>query len=333
MNRDTRDTIIVIVAAAALVGVVFSGMFVYSGVWPPFSVVESGSMQHSDRAELGIIDTGDMVVVRTMDKDDTIVSYVEGYSSGYSRFGEYGDVIVYERGGGKNPVIHRPIIWLDYNADGTWSAPSLKNYPHWYIVDSTDNIIPDPDYMSISERLVLENIGFSNKSASLDLRTGSALSTTKQSGYATMGDSVGNYTFDQTGGIIDRLVSKEMIRYTAGLEIPWVGSLKLLFTGKNVDQIPPNSVPSMIVCAVALINILVVLFAFLDWLDSRRPYDEDGSEEGSGSSENETNDEQENENSKEKGKEDPHPSISIGEWLREDSNRSSDENEEPDKGE
>ena len=318
VNRDTRDMVIVIVAAVATVGIVFSGMFVYSGVWPPFSVVESGSMQHSDRAELGIIDTGDMVIVRTMDKDDTIVSYVEGYSSGYSRFGEYGDVIVYERGGGKNPVIHRPIIWLDYNeTSSTWSAPSLENYPYWYITNDTGDVIPDPDYMDISGRLVVENIGFSNKSAALDLRTGSTLSTIGQSGYATMGDSIGNFTFDQSGGIIDRFVSKDMIMYTAGAEIPWVGSLKLYFTGKNIDQIPPNSIPSIIVCAIALINIFVVLFAFLDWLESRRPYNDGDTDQ---------------QDPEEGGEEAPHPSISIGEWLREDSNRSSDEIEEPDKG-
>ena len=325
--------IIVIVAAVSVVGLVFSGMYAYSGVWPPFSVVESGSMQHSDRAELGIIDTGDMVVVRTLDKDDTIVSYVEGYSSGYSRFGEYGDVIVYERGGGKNPVIHRPIVWLEYNeTSDTWSAPSLKEYPYW----SVTGVEPeDLDPMNIVGRLTLYDIGFLKKTADIDLTFNSSLWNTKQSGYATMGDSKGNYTFDQTGGIIDRFVSMDMIKYTAGLEIPWVGSLKLLFTNKNVEQIPPNSIPSIIVCAVALINILVVVFAFLGWLESRRPYDddEDGWEEGPEIGNGHDNG-QENESSEEEGEEDPHPSISIGEWLKEDSRRrSSDENEEPDKGE
>jgi len=301
VKKDTRDVIIVMVAAVAMVGVVFSGLFVYSGTWPPFSVVESGSMQHSDRAELGVIDTGDMVVVRTLDKHGQITTYVEGYHTGYRTFGEYGDVIVYERGGGKNPVIHRPIIWIDYNGDGTWSAPSLANYPYWYILDLTTNEpIDDPDHMKMSGKLVLEKIGFSDKAPYLELNPFTA--SFKESGYATMGDNpVTNRNFDQNGveGMKGRLVTKDMVLYTAGFEIPWVGSLKLYFTGKNVDQIPPNSIPNIIVSVVCLITILVVLFAFLDWMDSRRPYDED--------------------------EEDPHPFISIGEWLREDSLRCSDD--------
>ena len=316
VKRDTRDIIIVIVAAVAAVGVVFGGMYAYSGTWPPFSVVESGSMQHSDRAELGVIDTGDMVIVRTMDKDSDIVSYVEGYVSGYSRFGEYGDVIVYRRVG-DNPVIHRPIVWLEHNADGTWSAPSLKDYPHWYVKDAANVIVADPDPMNISGTLTIENVGFSNKSVDINLNPSSSLM--KKSGYATMGDSVRNNKFDQTGGIINSLVSRDMILYTAGMEIPWFGSVKLLLTGKNVDQIPPNSIPNVIVCVVCFVTVLTVLFASLDWWETRRPYDEECEEP---EDENESGDE-----------EDPHPSISIGEWLREDSRRCSDEIEEPDKGE
>jgi hypothetical protein len=323
VNRDTRDTIIVVIVAMATVGVAFSGMFVYSGVWPPFSVVESGSMQHSERSELGIIDTGDMVIVRTMDKNDTVVSYVEGYVKDYSRFGEYGDVIIYERGGGRNPVIHRPIVWLDYNpvTEG-WAAPTLADYPYWYVVGVPEHEL---NPMNISGILVIYNVGFSNKEVFLNLNKDSPLTKTEKSGYATMGDSVGNNTFDQNGGIVDTFVSMDMIKYTAGLEIPWIGSLKLLITGKNVEQIPPNSIPCIIVCAIALVNALVVLFAFLYWFDARNRYDDENDDEN--------DNEEVNERTEENGDEAPHPSVSIGEWLKEDSSRSSDEIKEPDKGE
>ena len=61
-----------------------------------------------------------MVLVKDKNKCD-IISYVEGSQTGYSTFGDYGNVIVYYRDSG-NPVIHRAFLWLDYN-NGIWSAP------------------------------------------------------------------------------------------------------------------------------------------------------------------------------------------------------------------
>ena len=79
-------------------------MVIHSGFGTPFSVVMSESMQHDDtRSQIGCIDTGDVVIVQSPEKAD-IVSYVEGTITGYSTFGDYGSVIIYERGNGHNPV-------------------------------------------------------------------------------------------------------------------------------------------------------------------------------------------------------------------------------------
>jgi signal peptidase len=123
MRTEDRNTIIVIVIAVVIIIGGWAVISVSSGVKPPFTVVESHSMQHCSNtdheSEIGIIDTGDLILVKNPDKTD-ITSYVEGYQNGYEQFGDYGDVIVYKRPSG-NPVIHRAFIWLNYNGDGTWT--------------------------------------------------------------------------------------------------------------------------------------------------------------------------------------------------------------------
>ena len=127
MKDDSKGMLFILIAAVIAVVVIVSGLFAYSGMNRPLTVVESYSMQHSDDTSyLGIIDTGDMAVMVSPDKR-SVTTFVEGHQSGYSKFGAYGDVIIYYRDTG-NPVIHRAIIWLDYE-DGKWSAPSLKDYP------------------------------------------------------------------------------------------------------------------------------------------------------------------------------------------------------------
>lgn len=269
MKKDTRDIIVVMGAALAVVTVIFSSVFVYSGVWPPFSVVESGSMQHGEESRIGVIDTGDMVVVRDKSKVD-ITSYVEGYKSGYSRFGEYGDVIIYQRLDSGNPIIHRAILWLEYS-EGKWSAPSLEGY-----VDREGNALwsnegnTDPNDMR--GELTLYDIGYSSKTASIKLDT-----LYNISGYLTMGDNgVTNMDFDQNASFSNRtLVSEDRIKYVAGFEIPWIGSIKLYATGTNVDLIPPNSIPSMVLTGIGMICIFAALFVVIDYINWYRNRDEE----------------------------------------------------------
>ena len=65
--------------------IVFLLTFAYSGNWPPMVVIESGSMEHDNNplyseprySHIGIIDTGDLVIVKQAEKKD-IVTYLEG---------------------------------------------------------------------------------------------------------------------------------------------------------------------------------------------------------------------------------------------------------------
>ncbi len=87
MDRKTRSKIIAVAIIALLFFGIYAGVEAYSGHDSPYSTVTSKSMQHEDgRSQLGVIDTGDMVLVRDKSKTQ-IVSYLEGRSTGYSTFG------------------------------------------------------------------------------------------------------------------------------------------------------------------------------------------------------------------------------------------------------
>ena len=249
MNETVRETIIAFGVVALIMGVGLGGMFIYSGQITPYSVVVSGSMQHSDQSSVGVIDTGDVIAVRDLDRIGGIAgirSYVDGYHENYSKFGEFGDVIIYERGGNQNAVIHRAILWLDWNGT-SWDAPSLNGFPGWSVTSGNDD---GTEMMGV---LTMTEIGFSKKTVSLDLDT-----LPKMDGFATMGDSKKNAGFDQTLYIANGLIGENRIKYVAGFEIPWIGAIKMhLENNPNVSQIPSNSIPSLVASMVCVIIAII----------------------------------------------------------------------------
>lgn len=265
MNRSDRNLIIAIGVVFVIVVGGFVGTIMYTGMTTPFSVVMSQSMQHSQtESEIGVIDTGDVVMV--MDPSKTqIYSYVEGTQNGHSSFGDYGSVIIYDRGSNYNPVIHRAIVWLDYNpGTDTWSAPSLDGYAGtWYCEDETGKRVQNPDPYNITGTLVFEDITVSGKDVEINVD-----SLNKHSGYLTMGDNTRNNYFDQVSipGVQHDLVSMDDIRSVPFLEIPWLGTLKILISngGENLEYVT-NSLPSLIMC-------IIVIFGFLMLLDGLTLY-------------------------------------------------------------
>ena len=251
MNETIRDTILAFGVVAVIMAVGLGGMFFYSGQITPYSVVISGSMQHGDQSSVGVIDTGDVIVVRDLDKIggiDGIRSYVDGYHENYSKFGEFGDVIIYERGGNQNAVIHRAILWLDWNGT-SWDAPSLDGFPGWSVTSG------NPDGTGMNGVLTMTEIGFSKKTVSLDLDT-----LPRIDGFATMGDSKKNAGFDQTLHIANGLIGENRIKYVAGFEIPWIGAIKMHLDGNpNVSQIPSNSIPNLVASMVCVIIAIIGL--------------------------------------------------------------------------
>ncbi len=247
MNRTTK----ILVIAAAVILVIVGSAFVFvkstSGLGNPISVVTSYSMQHdNERSQIGIIDTGDAVFIQSA-SNTTLESYYESLKTGYKSFGDYGSVIIYNRGTDQNPVIHRAIVWIEYNGDGTWSAPSLADYSNWSCSKSTD-------CLRLSGYLEFEGITQSQKTVGINLDNFSK----KQSGFLTMGDNpVSNKSLDQSG-IIGYPISMDDIRAVACVELPWIGTLKLMMNeyAGNVVNHSMNSVYCLIMLFVSVFSLI-----------------------------------------------------------------------------
>jgi len=257
--------IIIVIVAGVVIISIFGGISMASGVNPFQTVVESKSMQHGPESRIGVIDTGDVVILKNKDKVD-IQTYVDGYHTGHKTFGMYGDVIIYERvqePGAKqlNPVIHRAILWLEYNYDGTWRAPSLEHYPYGTHWECKDGSVEKSNYMALSGELVFKGLGHAGNKAPRVLL--SALLGEKgdwaTSGYLTMGDN--NDGMDQPSNItgVNGLIPKDRIKSVAWFEVPWVGAIKMELNGQGAAL--RAYVPNTWGCLIAA--IMLVLFSLV----------------------------------------------------------------------
>lgn len=268
MEKDIRDMLIIIGVVFVAIVIVAVAVMNYSGLSSPLTVVESNSMQHSvDESQISVIDTGDMVIMVSPEKK-SVVTYVEGTKTGYEKFGSYGDVIIYKRGESKNPVIHRAIIELIYNGDDTWSAPSLEGYQGEWDNDG------HKDYTSMTGTFTMYGLGWRELPASINLDN-----LPKHSGYLTNGDNntIGNATyFDQATSIAATLgpIQQKDIKSIAGMEIPWVGCIKLYLNDKNVNMIPKNSLPCLIIAVVDIIMLFLMLSTMISIFEARRDFEE-----------------------------------------------------------
>ena len=262
MENDSKGLVMTVVSVVIAVIIAVSALYVYSGMSRPLTVVESNSMQHSmDTSYLGIIDTGDMVIMVSPDKH-SVTTFVEGRQNGYSEFGAYGDVVIYYRDNGKNPVIHRAMLWLDYS-EGKWSAPSLENYPS----DLWEN---EGTWNDLRGILTLKDLPYLDTTIqlSIDLDTMSSDENLAHSGYLTKGDK--NNYFDQSVSIHPGPVEKDDLKAIAGMEIPWLGCIKLLVNHKNVDMIANNSVPCLIVFFIDIVMLMIMLNVVSECIHSIR---------------------------------------------------------------
>ena len=257
MLSDKKRMVMGFGIIVAIIAGGYAGLVISTGFNAPFSVVMSQSMQHDTYAQLGIIDTGDIMVIKSPEKYGEITSYIDAVKEGEDdekHYGDYGNVIIYDRNNGRNPVIHRAILWVDYDVStGKWSAPSLEGYEgNWYCVYEGKRYT---DYTDLKGTLYLEDITVSNKNVNV---TFSKLQ--ENSGFLTLGDNpTGNKEFDQTSGIINHPISLEDIRSIPVHEIPFFGSIKILLKngGDNLEYVP-NSIPSFLMIVILLFGIIML---------------------------------------------------------------------------
>ena len=87
----------------AVVGGIALALFLISGTWPAVVTIESQSMDPHMKI-------GDLVVVVQKDRYGELQTRVQGNTTGYKKFEDYGDVIIYQPNGAKNPVVPIPFL-------------------------------------------------------------------------------------------------------------------------------------------------------------------------------------------------------------------------------
>jgi signal peptidase I len=228
--REFLWVVIVVGAIAAL-------LFAVSGTWPAVVTIESESM-------VPHMNVGDLVFVVQADRFGPLQSWTEGKESGYTKFGDYGDVIIYNPNGGTkspipfigglHPIIHRAMVYEEPNSTlVAYVNPSGgKHSPTTYIPITKENytaqgsIIPSPD----------PDIGFIVPLNSTDTH----------GGYITKGDN--NWRSDQGSG----LSHYTSIGAIEPVKPEWIVG-KALFTVPLVGYLPLNIIP------VAIIIILLII--------------------------------------------------------------------------
>lgn len=250
--------------ALLFVILVLLAMFAYTGLWPPLVVVESNSMMHGEDnlSHIGTIDTGDLVLVKKVDKVSEVETYVDGLSSGHKTYGDYGDVVIYKRGGSDTitPIIHRAIIYLEINADGqSYRSESLSSAPsdRWWTADAADT------WDRLTSTLSITHVGYKDLTVAVDI--GNMISS-HRSGFITKGDH--NSQTDQYAR--GEPVDLTWIVGKARGEIPWFGLLKLWTTDSLGSPAPPNSVTNLWIALGAIVVIPIAIDISMTIIERRK---------------------------------------------------------------
>jgi len=242
-----------VLVALFLVFIILMALWVYTGQWfsAPMVAIESGSMMHPNEpfGRIGTIDAGDMVfLVKVNQKSDVVPNALKQENS--VQYLNYGDVIVYKPYGDetRDQIIHRAMAWVTYNTE--YNTFTVEGYEKTN-TNVTSITIPELNL----NRFVPKN---------------------PHSGFITKGDNpFTNPTTDQEGGICDELIKVEWISGKGRGELPWIGTLNLIFNdivgGKSTLQnVPGDSITCLIILIVILVSIPVSLDIYGYYKEKRK---------------------------------------------------------------
>jgi signal peptidase len=260
--------------AALIVGIILLSLFLYTGNWPPMVVVESQSMQHSDdESFVGVIDTGDLVLVQDVHSTSDIITYVEGQATGYSTYGEFGDVIIFKKDGnmeGKS-IIHRALVRLDWNeSSGTIDIPDLDD-EKWELGEDWSGTTGGGDNVTspygLDGTITLHDVGYGDVTVTLLMSSYKTQVPANFSGSAFI--TMGDHNIQGSMGSPDHsIVRLEWIEGRARGEIPWFGLMKLtLFkdpgapccSGWGDSAAPLNSWDALLISIVLIVAVPIAL--------------------------------------------------------------------------
>jgi len=246
VEKDTLDSIKALLIAVIAIALIFIALFAYSGIWPPLVIVESSSMQHGNQWQYGVINTGDIVLVKKVTSASNIITYVQGRETGYKTYGDYGNVIIYTAPSGKS-IIHRAIFYVTWNNTVPVIIGEQKASSFMIIY---------------GEDVIIKNMGFLHRTLLVNLAP-----YVGQSGFVTMGDNnlaslpLSNFqgymvceAADENVGISSSLVNMHMIEGLAQGWLPWFGDIKLIASG-NTQYIPSDSYYYLAISLIILFSI------------------------------------------------------------------------------
>jgi signal peptidase len=201
------------VGTVVLIGLV---LFAVSGLWPPLVAVESGSMEpHMYKGDLVFVMDEQRFPPDQAAANTGVVTYRgamqvdanDDSKRGYRSFGEYGNVVVYERDGtdGK-PIIHRAMLVVEEGEEWVDRA----NQSHLGGATTCEEVYSCP--------------------APYD-------------GFITKGDA--NQYYDQSNRMrLSGVVKPEWIKGRAKARVPWLGHVRLLFGAAGASGTGGDAVAS-----------------------------------------------------------------------------------------
>lgn len=208
-------------------------LMAFSAKLPPISVVESGSMQHSDVWLPGTINTGDMIMQKKVANPlAQVTTYVQGRTSNISSYGDYGNVIMYISSSNIS-IVHRAMFYLEWNG----SIPVVLGYTN-------------QSWLNVSgDTVVIKDVGFNHRTLVVYLDT-----MVGKSGFITMGDNnlgTSDLLDKGSGGYVaaDQNILGFMpiccssVTGIAFGQIPWLGLIKLNILGAQGQWDYSNDVP------------------------------------------------------------------------------------------
>jgi hypothetical protein len=95
------------------------------------------SMMHGERSQLGVIDGGDLILVDPLEDDTELHTYYTGLATGYERFGDYGDVVVYDRPEADVLIAHRLVFYVYLNFSGPVVTADIPELDLWNVRNLT----------------------------------------------------------------------------------------------------------------------------------------------------------------------------------------------------
>jgi signal peptidase len=250
-----------VVIALLLVLIIISALWAYTGQWfgTPMVAIESGSMMHENEpfGRIGTIDAGDMVLLVKVNSKSEIVTQIAKDPDNY-HYQDYGDVIVYRPYGDedRDQIIHRAMCWVEYHEE--YDTYTIEGYSLYNVT-----------------KINIPELGLNDWTH--PKRDVKGRSITPHSGYFTKGDNPRtNDRVDQAvGGICNEPIKLSWISGKARGELPWIGTLNLLFnditSGKNtLSNVPGDSLICLVLLIIVLISIPISLDLYSYYKDKKK---------------------------------------------------------------